>query len=142
MASVPVTIVGTLTDKEGSQNVTLVGMAQITGLEVGGGPIMPGSPPGIWGGGNVPMPTPPIANVPGAPGYNPPGIDIPPGIWPNPPEGIAPHPEHPIVIPPPPGLGDGVPPVEVQVIWTPENGWQVVLAPTGDHVAPSGGRRR
>lgn len=50
-------------------------------------PIAPGGqPPGTWGGGNVPMPSPPIANVPGAPGYRPPT----PGA----------HPEHPIVYPP------------------------------------------
>lgn len=99
MAAVPVTIVGLATSDDGeTKNVTIVGMASITGLQVGGGPMPggPGKPPGIWGGGNVPMPTPPIANVPGAPGYNP----NPPSVWPNPPEGIAPHPEHPIVIPP------------------------------------------
>lgn len=59
-------------------------------------------PPGIWGGGNVPMPSPPIANVPGAPGYNPPGN--PPGIW-GPP---GPWPTPPIHLPP--GVGSGRPP--------------------------------
>ena len=67
---------------------------------------LPEQPPGIWGGGNVPMPSPPIANVPGAPGYQPPlGIwgptDPRPG-WglpePQPPTGA--HPEHPIYYPP------------------------------------------
>lgn len=101
MAAVPITIVGIATSDTGAtSNVTLVGMASITGLGVGGGP-MPGgpggggSPPGIWGGGNVPMPSPPIANVPGAPGYRPPG-------------GGDAHPEHPIVLPPdqPPPTGE------------------------------------
>jgi hypothetical protein len=53
---------------------------------LGGGGELPQPPLGIWGGGNVPMPSPPIANVPGAPGYQPPlGIwgppNMPPGFW-------------------------------------------------------------
>jgi hypothetical protein len=66
--------------------VTIQGIISFSDLSVGGGP-MPGGPPlGIWGGGNVPMPSPPIANVPGAPGYQPPlGIwgpgQMPPGFW-------------------------------------------------------------
>lgn len=126
MAAVPVMITGVLWDHaaKAGRAVTLMGEATIVGLEVGGGPIVPpsdGKPPGIWGGGNVPMPTPPIANVPGAPGWPP------PGIWPDP--GPLPHPEHPIVLPPqpieppenpsepkppPPGGGWG---------WSPEYGW-------------------
>lgn len=123
MAAVEVTITGMLYDKlaRTTQNVVLIGDATLTGLGVGGGPLPggpggggDGRPPGIWGGGNVPMPTPPIANVPGAPGYRPPGSGgQPPGIWPNPPEGIAPHPEHPIVLPPeqvPPDMKPPAPP--------------------------------
>lgn len=129
MAAIPITITGVLTDKEGSQNVTLAGIASITGLEVGGGPIQP---PSIW-------PSPGHPAHPIAPGGPPPypahPIVLPPGIWPDPPEGTAPHPEHPIVIPPPPGV-DG-PSVEVKVGWTEQTGWFVVLVPTGDHVAPS-----
>lgn len=60
----------------------------------GGYPPQGGGPDHIWGGGNVPMPNPPIANVPGAPGYHPPikppdipGIDVP-------------HPGQPIIITP------------------------------------------
>lgn len=67
-------------------------------------------PPGIWGGGNVPMPNPPIANVPGAPGYHPPGGDHiwgPPGPWPTPPIHM------------PPGQGGGNPPG----IWGPPGPW-------------------
>jgi hypothetical protein len=67
--------------------VTFQGILFFSDVGIGGGPIVPGGPPlGIWGGGNVPMPTPPIANVPGAPGYQPPlGIwgpgQMPPGFW-------------------------------------------------------------
>ena len=39
---------------------------------------------------------PDSGNVPAHPIVLPPDV----GIWPDPPEGIAPHPEHPIVIPP------------------------------------------
>jgi hypothetical protein len=56
-------------------------------------PIAPGGPPpsvwppGIWGGGNVPMPTPPIY------------IGLPPGEE-LPPPGNGNSPSHPIVLPP------------------------------------------
>lgn len=106
MAAVPVTISGVLFDKYGrtGEPVTLMGLASITGVGIGGGPIIPGAPDDpvhIWGGGNVPMPTPPIANVPGAPGYRPPGS--PPGIWGG---SNEPFPTPPIFIPPavPPSL--------------------------------------
>ena len=137
MTAVPITIIGTLTGKDGSENVTLVGMASLTGLGVGGGPIEPKPPVGIWpgpgdpdfpGGGKPPT----IWPSPGHPAHP---IYLPPGIWPNPPEGQAPIPEHPIVIPPPEGV-DG-PPLEVKVVWTPQTGWQVVLIPTGTHPSPS-----
>lgn len=105
MAAVEVTITGMLYDKlaRTTQNVVLIGDATLTGLGVGGGPLPGGpgqppggggSPPGTWGGSGQPFPTPPIANVPGVPGYRPPG-----SIWPNPPEGSAPLPEHPIALP-------------------------------------------
>jgi hypothetical protein len=102
MAAAEVTISGVLYDKlsRSTRPVTIIGEATITGLGVGGGPIyppdggggQPGDPPGIWGGGNVPMPTPPIANVPGAPGYRPPGDHI----W----GPTDPRPTPPIYIPP------------------------------------------
>jgi hypothetical protein len=60
---------------------------------------------------------------------------LPPGIWPNPPEGQAPIPEHPIVIPPPPGTNG--PQLEVKVAWTEQTGWVVVLVPTGTVPTPS-----
>ena len=57
--------------------------------------IPPGGPPlGTWGGAGQPFPTPPIAGLPGLPGYNP------PGIWGG---GNQPFPTPPIVIPLPPG---------------------------------------
>lgn len=122
MAAIPVTIIGTLTGKDGSENVTLVGVASLSDVGVGGGPIMPpsGGPPSIW-------------PSPGHPAHP---IVIPPEIWPKPPDPDAPRPEHPIVIPHPPEIQG--PDLEVKTIWTPGQGWQVVLVPTGEHVTPSG----
>lgn len=100
MAAVEITIQGMLYDKVSRtylQNVTIVGNASLTGLGVGGGPIVPpeggGSEPplGIWGPTD-PRPTHPIT---GLPGYGPP-IGQPPGIWgPN-----DPRPTPPIYLPP------------------------------------------
>jgi hypothetical protein len=70
MAAYPLQISGVLYDKKNktSQNVTLVGMASIPGLSVGGGP-MPGGEPlppldlGIWedpGGYNPEHPSEPV----------------------------------------------------------------------------------
>ena len=72
MAAVEVTLSGVLYDKTArtTRPVVFIGDAMLTGVGVGGGPIYPphpGDPPVIWGGGNVPMPSPPIANVPGLP---------------------------------------------------------------------------
>lgn len=103
MASVEVTISGVLWDKatKSGRAVLIVGEGSLTGLGVGGGPIIPPesgggeNPPGIWGPPG-PWPTPPIA--------------FPPGTWPgqNPP-----HPAHPIVLPPeqvPPDMKPPAPP--------------------------------
>lgn len=122
MAAVEVTISGVLFDKQNrtTQQVVLIGEATLTGVGVGGGPVIPppqqppdggggGKPPGIWGGANEPFPTPPIANVPGAPGYTPPD---------KPPEPIQ-------------------PPIDWKVIWTPSEGWVVVGVPNVPHPAPS-----
>ena len=83
-----------------------------------------GGPPGIWGGGNVPMPTPPIANVPGAPGY------VPPGPWePN-------FPTPPIFLPP----GGETPPIDPphdpqgRWLWIPGLGW--VWMPGSEDMQP------
>lgn len=136
MAAVEITISGVLYDKYNrtQQNVVLIGEATLTGLQVGGGPMPPGggSPPGIWGGGNVPMPTPPIANVPGAPGYNPPGK--PPGIWGGP---IDPYPGHPLPEPPGKPPEPIQPPIEWKVVWHPTEGWMVVGVPNVPHPSPS-----
>lgn len=150
MAAVNITIDGVLCDKYGRTitPVKLVGEATLTGLGVGGGPIMPpgngggggnGKPPGIWGGGNTPMPTPPIANVPGIDNPDPPGKpDVPPPtVWPPGP-GID-WPEHPIVLPPDEGV---IPPgtlVTWKPVWTPDDGWMVVGFPNIPHPAPSAG---
>lgn len=134
MAAVPVTIVGILTTDQGSTNATMVGMASLTGLGVGGGPIMPPSDA---------HPEHPIVLPPGRPidpGAHPEHpIVIPPTIWPDPPEGTAPHPEHPIVIPPPPDIPNA-PPLQAKIVWVPpgypNSGWNVIYVPTGEHPAP------
>jgi hypothetical protein len=118
MAAIPVTFSGLLFDKKNKtqQNVTFIGLASITGLGIGGGPILPPDVP--------PDQIPPDLGFwqdPG--GYNP---DNPNQPWP------------PETEPPP----DQKPPFEVKVGWTEENGWFVVLVPTGTHPAPSGARKR
>jgi hypothetical protein len=91
MAAVPVEIRATLYDlaSKSSRQVYIVGDLVRSGVGVGGGPIVPpgnggGQPPGIWGGGNEPFPTPPIA-IPRPPTEPPPdGADKPPpadGGW-------------------------------------------------------------
>ena len=113
MAAVDVTISGVLYDKlsRTTRPVVLIGEASLTGLGVGGGPILPGDPPGIWG-----------PNDP-RPGWGLPGQ--PPGIWgPN-----DPRPSHPIVIPkppvdPPPDPTEPKPPPDDGGWgWHPEYGW-------------------
>ena len=96
MAAVPVTIQAMIypRDKSGDPYpATIVGFASITGLTIGGGPILPPDqvppidpPLVIWGG-----PIDPYPDI-GGPG-------------PQPPAGA--HPEHPIVLPP-----DQPPPVD------------------------------
>lgn len=112
MAAVEVTISGMLYDKinRTQQNVVLIGEAFLTGLSVGGGPIIP--PP------EDKPPRPPL------------------GIWPNPPEGQAPLPSHPIALPgdpwwpkppiepPTPQPPEGKPPpAEGGWGWWPPYGW-------------------
>ena len=111
MAAIPVTISGVLYDKVNrtTQNVTLIGLQSKSGLTVGGGPIIPETPP------EIPPPDLIIWQDPG--GYNP---NDPNNPWP---------PE----TPPP----DEKPPFEVKVVWTEENGWAVVIIPTGEHPTPS-----
>lgn len=91
MAGAEITINGILYDKasKGARPVAVIGTAELTGLGVGGGPIIPPEQPGggegIWGPSG-PWPVPPIANVPGLPPMGP--IfppNVPPGIQPDPP---------------------------------------------------------
>ena len=51
MAAVELTFSGVLYDKlsRTTRPVVLIGEASLTGLGVGGGPILPGDPPQIWG---------------------------------------------------------------------------------------------
>lgn len=79
MAAVELTISGVMYDKVNrtTQNVVIFGEASLTGLGVGGGPIIPpGQPPGIWGP-NDPRPSPPIYIPPE--GTEPPIDTKPPG---------------------------------------------------------------
>lgn len=131
MAAVEVTISGMLYDKlaRTTQNVVLVGEASLTGLGVGGGPIIPpsgggggggGGGTGIWGPTD-PRPTPPIAGIPGLPGG----------------PGQQPHPEHPWVPPTPKPPEPVQPPIEWKAVWHPQEGWVVVGIPNFPHPAPS-----
>ena len=108
MSHVPVTINGIMypkNKKDPPQPVTIVGYAWISGLEVGGGPVIP------------PEVLPPEGAHPSHP------------IWPP----QEPHPEHPIVLPPvdppvPPDIPeppDAVkpPPPEGGWAWGPNVGW-------------------
>jgi hypothetical protein len=133
MAAVPVTLLGTVSYDNGSQqNVTFQGVALLSGVGVGGGP-MPGGPPlGIWGGkpppyvdigGPGPQPHP-DHGLPGSqPGPSHP-IVLPP-IQPGGPPVDA-HPEHPIVLPPPVDVGPGggkPPPPDGGWGYHPDYGW-------------------
>jgi hypothetical protein len=122
MAEVPVTIVGFVAPLGKSAEdqpypVVITGKASITGLGVGGGPIMPPETP----------PEPPL------------GIWGPPGPWPTPPIYIpgGEHPAHPIVLPPeeipPPDGGEPSDKWLVQTYWTPETGWGVAIVPGPGH---------
>ena len=108
MADVPVTIRGMMYPRDKSVKpypFTMLGSASITGLQVGGGPVEP--PPDIH-------PEPPLV-IWGGP------IDPYPDIG-GP--GPQPHPEHPIVLPPPPDK----PPATVS---PPHEGWNWSAAKSG-----------
>lgn len=121
MAAVEVTISGVLYDKVNrtTQNVVLIGEASLTGLGIGGGPIIP--PPGQPPSSGVP--THPIM-LPGMPGWG-----VPPDA----------HPEHPIVIPPdvPPDIPAPPDLFTWHVAWTDTTGWVVVAVPNVPHPVPS-----
>ena len=86
MAAVPITLVGISTDDQGnSKNVTFVGLASLTGLGVGGGPIIPPQGPNVPPHPEHPIWGPPGFNPPGGGGGFPPGIGGGPIIPPEPP---------------------------------------------------------
>jgi hypothetical protein len=107
MAAIPVTFVINSGSAPGDYPMTFSGEMFYTGLGVGGGPIIPGSPPG--------HPAFPIAGWPGSgfpdkPGY-PPTVEHPIVIPPAP---TTPPEDATIVKPPPPGGGWA---------WSPDYGW-------------------
>lgn len=134
MAAVELTFSGVLYDKYNrtTQNVVLIGEASLTGVGVGGGPIIPpGQPPS---GGHPehpifypPYPSHPIYNPGGPPGSSPPGFwggGMGPGVKPQPPTEQPPEPIE--------------PPVEWKAVWAgPEQGWVVVGIPNVPHPTPS-----
>lgn len=107
-------------------------------------PPGPGMPPGIWGGAPplypdigfpIPQPPPGGGRPPGRPTFpiwGPPGIDLPPGSGYPP---VAGHPLPPV----PPGTEPPKPIAnwEAVPVWTAEQGWSVVLVPTGDQPIPT-----
>jgi hypothetical protein len=134
-------LIGTSTTDPSGQT-TFVGVAVITGLGLGGGPMPggPGQPPlSIWGPTD-PRPGNPISGIPGLPG----GPGQQPGIWgPNDPRpgnpisGIPGLPGAPGQQPPPPGGGGGSP-GSWRWVYSPFYGW--VLDPgTGGKPQPPGG---
>ena len=115
MAAVEVTITGTLYDKlnRTTQQVVLIGEASLTGIGIGGGPILGG------GGGDAPRPSHPIS-LPGDPWWGSNTANRPthpialPGDpwWPQPPTEPPEPPDMPK--PPPPEGGWG---------YHPDYGW-------------------
>lgn len=113
MAAVPVTLAVVIYPKNKTDPpypATIVGYAWVTGLEVGGGPVIPPGPPGSPGGEH---PAHPIV-LPGDPSWG------------------DPHPSHPIVLPPetpvPPDIPitpsePKPPPPEGGWGWSPTYGW-------------------
>jgi hypothetical protein len=127
MSAVEVTISGTLFDKlnRTTQQVVLIGEATLTGVGVGGGPVIPPQQP-TPPDPNAPQPSHPIM-LPGMPGWG-----VPPGAhpshpialpgdpwWPKPPVQPPQPPE--VVKPPPPEGGWG---------WVPPYGWAYFPSPS------------
>lgn len=121
MAAVPITFHGMMYPKDKSVKpyaFTALGTAEITGLTIGGGPIVP--PDEI---DEIPEPDPPLE------------------IWPNPPEGTAPHPEHPIVLPdpilPPINPPNPVPGPHPGWNWSAlKSGWYYLYVPSAGQPGP------
>lgn len=130
MAAINVTLVG----MGNGEPFTFIGLASLTGLGVGGGPIIPPDKPPIDPGLHpehpIVLPKPP--QVP------------PPSIWPPGP-GID-FPSHPIVIPPP--VDPGQPPIQPgslitwKAVWVPpavtggDGSWMILGTPNVPHPAP------
>jgi hypothetical protein len=114
MAAIPVEISGVLFDKKNktAQNVTLVGMASIAGLSVGGGP-MPGGEP---------APIPPL--------------DL--GIWEDPGGYNPEHPSEPVPPDQPPSGGNAT----LKAQWTEEEGWTVVVVIQPGGAVPTPSRKK
>lgn len=130
MAAIPIQISGVLYDKTArtQRPVYLVGEASIVGVSVGGGPIIPVDevPPDTGGPGDGP---PPHVEFPI---WGPPGIELPPGSGYPP---VAGHPLPPI----PPGTEPPKPIIgwEAKIVWSPDNGWAVVVVPKDDTLVPT-----
>lgn len=130
MGSVPVTIDGVLMPKMRSAGdqpkpAVFYGQLSITGLGVGGGPVIPPGAP------EVPPAQP---GAPTFPIWGPPGMELPdvPGY---PPVAGHPLPTPPVIDPPP---DTSKPPLFIP-IWHPDYGWLVVA--TFPIPTPSKGRK-
>jgi hypothetical protein len=125
------------------RKVVFVGELYDPTLSIGGGPIMPGEPPGIWPSpGHPAHPIAPGGRPPGIWGGAPPYVDIGgpgPQPVPTPPIYIPPgfvdgKPEHPIYFPP----GVWVPTFPTQPIYLPDPGPGVPVLPAHPIVIPPG----
>jgi hypothetical protein len=134
MAAVSVTINNANITGEGGEikDGTITGELSLTGLGVGGGPIIPEppvKPPG--------KPTFPI--------WGPPGMELPPGTGYPP---VAGHPLPPEGSGQPPGGGGGggepgpIDGWEAKIIWSEETGWAVIIVPAEGTPVPTPSRRR
>lgn len=108
MAAIPVIISGVLYDKKNKSQQVVTLMGSATIAGLS-----------VGGGPIIPPDIPPEA--------------VPPGIWQDPGGYNPDNPNQPWPEPPP----DQKPPFEAKVGWTEENGWFVVLVPTGEHPSPS-----
>jgi len=145
MAAIPITIIGQIsTPNGGIEQATITGIAAITGLEVGGGPVTPPLTPAHpiagppeWGH----HPAHPIAGPPEW-GHTPAHPIV---IPPTPPEVDPPVPAHPIVLPPvPPEVPVSPPGGAVPEGWgwhwhEPGSEWLLVYNPTSEQAQPKRG---
>ena len=117
MAAVEVTITGTLYDKlnRTTQQVVLIGEASLTGIGVGGGPIIP--PPQSPGTPTHPIMLPGMPGWPSDPGAHPSHPIMLPGMpgWPDPPPTMPPPGSPPVALPGPGPVAPIVPPPAIIV---------------------------